>query len=48
MLGINLTEKKQLIPLEWVRTHKFFASVSRVEEAYGDRNLVCTCEPIES
>lgn len=35
-------------PLEWVREHKFFASVSRVDEAYGDRNLVCACEPTES
>lgn len=35
-------------PLDWVREHKFFASVSRVDEAYGDRNLVCSCEPIES
>lgn len=35
-------------PLDWVREHKFFASVSRVDEAYGDRNLVCSCKPIES
>lgn len=35
-------------PLDWVREHKFFASVSRVDEAYGDRNLACSCEPIES
>ena len=42
------SREKAAYPLEWVRTHKFFASVSRVEEAYGDRNLVCTCEPIES
>lgn len=40
--------EKAAYPLEWVREHKFFASVSRVDEAYGDRNLVCTCEPIES
>jgi len=42
------SREKAAYPLEWVRTHKFFASVSRIEEAYGDRNLVCTCEPIES
>ncbi len=35
-------------PLEWVRECKFFATVSRVDEAYGDRNLICTCEPIEA
>ena len=35
-------------PIEWVRKNKFWPSVSRVDDAYGDRNLVCTCEPIES
>ncbi len=40
--------EKAAYPLDWVRDHKFFASVARVDEAYGDRNLVCTCEPIES
>ncbi len=42
------SREKAAYPLDWVRTHKFFASVSRVEEAYGDRNLICTCEPIEA
>lgn len=40
--------EKAAYPLDWVRTHKFFASVSRVDEAYGDRNLICTCAPIEA
>ena len=42
------SREKAAYPLEWVRDRKFFASVSRVDEAYGDRNLVCTCAPIES
>lgn len=42
------SREKAAYPLEWVRENKFFASVSRVDDAYGDRNLVCTCEPIES
>ena len=42
------SREKAAYPLEWVRRSKFFATVSRIEEAYGDRNLVCTCEPIES
>ena len=42
------SREKAAYPLDWVRDHKFFASVSRVDDAYGDRNLVCTCEPIES
>ena len=35
-------------PIEWVRNNKFWPTVSRVDDAYGDRNLVCACEPIES
>lgn len=42
------SREKAAYPLDWVRDHKFFASVARVDEAYGDRNLICTCEPIES
>lgn len=42
------SREKAAYPLDWVRENKFFASVSRVDDAYGDRNLVCTCEPIEA
>ena len=42
------SREKAAYPLDWVRDHKFFATVSRIDEAYGDRNLVCTCEPIEA
>ena len=35
-------------PLSYVQENKFWPSVSRVNNTYGDRNLVCTCEPIES
>ena len=42
------SREKAAYPLQWVREHKFFASVSRVDDAFGDRNLVCTCEPIEA
>jgi glycine dehydrogenase len=35
-------------PLEWVRDNKFWPTASRVDDAYGDRNLVCACEPIDS
>jgi glycine dehydrogenase len=35
-------------PLEYLRADKFWPSVSRVNNTYGDRNLVCTCEPVES
>ena len=42
------SREKAAYPLDWVREHKFFATVSRVDEAFGDRNLICTCAPIES
>ena len=42
------SREKAAYPLDWVRSRKFFASVSRVDDAFGDRNLVCTCAPIES
>jgi glycine dehydrogenase len=35
-------------PLTWVRTAKFWPSVKRIDNAAGDRNLVCTCPPIEA
>ncbi len=35
-------------PLDYVRHNKFWPSISRVNNTYGDRNLVCTCEPTES
>ena len=41
------SREKAAYPLEWVRERKFFTPVSRVDDAYGDRNLVCTCLPIE-
>ncbi|MCB0696373.1 MAG: aminomethyl-transferring glycine dehydrogenase [Chitinophagaceae bacterium] len=35
-------------PLVWVRNNKFWPSVARVNNTYGDRNLVCTCEPVSA
>jgi glycine dehydrogenase len=35
-------------PLPWVIQHKFWPSVARINNTFGDRNLVCTCEPVES
>lgn len=34
-------------PKPWVMENKFWPSVGRVDDAYGDRNLVCTCLPID-
>ena len=42
------SRQKAAFPLEWVSKNKFWPSVGRVDNAYGDRNLVCSCAPIES
>jgi glycine dehydrogenase len=42
------SREKAAFPAPWTRTHKFWPSVGRVESAYGDRNLVCSCPPIEA
>ncbi|KXK44264.1 MAG: glycine dehydrogenase [Bacteroidetes bacterium OLB11] len=42
------SRQEAAFPLEWVKTNKFWPTVSRVNNTHGDRNLVCTCEPIES
>jgi glycine dehydrogenase len=35
-------------PLDTLRAAKYFPHVSRIDSAYGDRNLICTCEPLEA
>ena len=35
-------------PLPWVRAQKVWPSVSRIDNPYGDRNLICACPPIEA
>lgn len=42
------TREQAAFPAPWVSAHKFWPSVGRIDEAYGDRNLVCTCPPMES
>ena len=42
------SREQAAFPAPWVKSSKFWPSVSRIEEAYGDRHLVCTCPPIES
>jgi glycine dehydrogenase len=41
------TRAQAAFPAPWTREHKFWPSVGRVDNAYGDRNLVCACPPIE-
>jgi glycine dehydrogenase len=42
------TREKAAFPLNWVAGNKFWPAVSRINDGYGDRNLVCSCEPVES
>lgn len=42
------SREKAAYPLAFVRDAKFWPAVSRVDNAYGDRNLVCSCLPIEA
>jgi len=42
------SREKAAYPMDYIAENKFWPTVRRVDEAYGDRNLVCTCAPIEA
>jgi glycine dehydrogenase len=42
------TRAQAAYPAPWTRDHKFWPPVRRVDNAYGDRNLVCACPPVET
>jgi glycine dehydrogenase len=42
------SRKQAAFPLAWVAAAKYWPPVKRVDNVYGDRNLVCTCAPLES
>ena len=44
----SYSREKAAYPLPWVREAKFWPSVARIDNVYGDKNLVCSCPPIES
>ena len=41
------TRAQAAYPAPWTRVHKFWPPVARIDNAYGDRNLMCTCPPLE-
>ena len=41
------TREQAAFPLPWVRENKFWPHVGRIDNAFGDRHLVCTCPPLE-
>ncbi|HZW25861.1 MAG TPA: aminomethyl-transferring glycine dehydrogenase [Gallionella sp.] len=42
------TREQAAYPLPWVRDNKFWPAVARVDNVYGDKNLVCACPPVSS
>lgn len=42
------SRQEAAFPLPYLRDNKFWPAVRRVDDAYGDRNLICTCTPIEA
>jgi glycine dehydrogenase len=44
----SYSREKAAYPLKWVRDNKFWPSVGKIDNAHGDRNLICACPPVES
>jgi glycine dehydrogenase len=42
------SRERAAFPAPWTRDFKFWPSVARVESAYGDRNLICSCPPTDA
>jgi glycine dehydrogenase len=42
------SREQAAFPAPWLKNSKFWPSVSRIDEAYGDRHLVCSCPPMET
>lgn len=42
------SRKQAAYPLDYIEENKFWPTVRRIDDAYGDRNLVCSCAPIEA
>ncbi|MEQ1723836.1 MAG: aminomethyl-transferring glycine dehydrogenase subunit GcvPB, partial [Pseudobdellovibrio sp.] len=41
------TREKAAYPLKWVKNNKYWPPVGRVDNVYGDKNIVCSCPPLE-
>ncbi|MBG65756.1 MAG: glycine dehydrogenase (aminomethyl-transferring), partial [Flavobacteriales bacterium] len=44
--NFKYSREKAVYPLPWVKEHKFWPTVRRLDDAYGDRNLMCSCAPV--
>lgn len=43
----SYSREKAAYPLKWVKANKYWPPVSRVDNAFGDRNIVCSCPPLD-
>jgi glycine dehydrogenase len=41
------TREQAAFPAPWTHEHKFWPTVARIDNVYGDRNLFCSCPPVE-
>ncbi len=46
--GHSYSRERAAFPARWLRDRKFWPTVGRIESAYGDRNLVCSCPPTDA
>jgi glycine dehydrogenase len=44
----SYSREQAAYPAPWTREHKFWPAVSRIDNAYGDRNFICSCLPMEA
>jgi glycine dehydrogenase len=42
------SREQAAFPAPWTREHKFWPAVARIDNVYGDRNLFCSCPPVEA
>jgi glycine dehydrogenase len=42
------SRQQAAFPAPWTREHKYWPAVARIDEVQGDRNLICSCPPIEA
>ena len=43
----NYSRETAAFPLAWIKEQKYWPTVGRVDDAYGDRNLICSCPSVE-
>ena len=43
----SYSREQAAFPAPWTREHKFWPAIARIDNAYGDRNLFCSCPPVE-